>query len=316
MVPLDGSSSSEQALPTALRLAGRDRAQVELVHVYEPRPPRAALEGAAPPDRARDAALRNDRASYLDAVAEWVRRSTGVIVTAKLLEGPVTATLAEYIASRRADLVVMTTHGRGGLSRLWLGGVASALVRESAAPVLLHRPNEGGSREQPAASFGRVLVPIDGSPESEEAIEHAAVVAGDVGVVYVVLHVVTPVLYLTESIPAAYPDEDELRVEEAYLGGLAERLRERGLSVETRLLRHPQPARAILEYAEDSRADLIVLETHVRSGIERLLLSSVTDKVVRASPVPVLVHRSRVGAAEGPPERDEPVEQPAGVSRS
>jgi len=293
LVPLDGSPFGEQALPTARRLAERDGARVELVHVFEPLPPYVLVEGAPPPDPALHEALRKDRASYLDAVAEWWRRDTGVTVTATLLDGPVTRTLAEHIASQRVDLVVMTTHGRSGLSRVWFGSVASALMRESSAPVLLIRPNEGGSRTQPAPSFGRVLIPVDGSRESEEAIDHAVTVAGDAGVVHILLHVVTPVFYLTETVAAVYPDEDELRFEEAYLRKLAERLQGRGLAVETRLLQHAQPARAILECAEDSRADLIALETHGRCGMARLALGSVTDKVVRASPVPVLVHRPR-----------------------
>lgn len=298
LVPLDGSAFGEQALPMALRIAEREHAELELVHVYGIFPP-YFTQGAPPLDPRLDEELRKDRASYLDAVAEWLRRSTTVPVKATLLDGPVVgSTLVEHIATRGADLVVMATHGRGGLSRVWLGSVASDVVRNSIAPLLLIRPSESGSRTEAARPFGRVLIPLDGSPAGEEAIEHAVAVAGDPVVRYYLFHVIEPVAYLAESADMAFVHETKLEAAaQAYLEAIADRIRARGFEVDTRVLSHPQPARAILEYADEIQADLIAMETHGRSGLTRLLMGSVVDKVVRATPLPVLLHRPRVNAA-------------------
>jgi nucleotide-binding universal stress UspA family protein len=143
-----------------------------------------------------------------------------------------------------------------------------------------------------------VLIPLDGSPEGEEAVEHAVAVARDPGVELVLAHVVVPVVSLTEPVAQAFVHETELESAAAsYLEDVAGRLRARGLAVDTRILRHSQPSRAILSCAEEVGADLIAMETHGRGGLTQLLMGSVADKVVRAAPVPVLLHRPRAYAA-------------------
>ncbi|HEX5830908.1 MAG TPA: universal stress protein [Gemmatimonadaceae bacterium] len=298
VVPLDGSGFGEQAIPTAIRLAERERAEVELVHVHETLPP-YLVQGASPLDPRLDEDLSKERGSYLHTIAEELRRSTSASVRTPVLEGAATAAvLAEYIARRQADLVVMATHGHGGLSRLWLGSVSSELVRHSSAPVLLIRPTEGGSRTQPAPPFQRVLIPLDGSPASEEAIDHAMAVAAEPDVEFLLLHVIIPIGYIAEPADVAFVHERELEAAAAtYLGEVADRIRARGYPADIRVLNQPQPVRAILECADESGAELIAMETHGRSGVTRLVMGSVADKVVRASRLPVLLHQPRVGTA-------------------
>jgi nucleotide-binding universal stress UspA family protein len=297
VVPLDGSSFGEQPLPLAIRIAERQRAELELVHVYETILP-YLTQGAPPLDPALDEDLRRDRRSYLDSVAKWVERSTSAKVTATLLTGTeVATTLVEHLAERRADLVVMATHGRGGLSRIWVGSVATDLVRHSDTPVLLMRPTESGSRETKAPPFRHALLPLDGTPADEEAVEDAIAVAGDAGVEFMLLHVVVPVVYLAEPVDAALLSETAIESAMAqYLDEVASRIRARGFSVTTGVATDPSPAHAIIELANARDVDLIAMETHARTGVSRLLLGSVTDKVMRAARVPVLVHRRRVQA--------------------
>lgn len=316
IVPLDGSGFGEQAIPTAIRLAERESAEVELVHVYEALPP-YLVQGAPPLDPTLDVQLMKERESYLRTIAEELRGSTSAPVRTTVLEGvPTAEVLAEYIARRQADLVVMATHGRGGLSRLWLGSVASELVRRSSAPVLLIRPTEGGSRTQPSPPFRRVLIPLDGSPASEEVIDHAMAVASDPDVEFLLLHVVIPIGYVAEPPNVAFVHVTELRaVAESYLGEVADRIRASGYRAEILVLEQPQPARAILECADESGVDLIAMETHGRSGVTRLVLGSIADKVVRASRLPVLLHRPRAGTE---PQTTSPAgeEQARGSARS
>lgn len=297
VVPVDGSSFGEQAIPLAIRIAERQRAELEIVHVYEALPP-YLVQGAPPLDPTLDEDLRKDRQAYLDYIAQWLRRNTSAKVSATMLTGEeVATTLTDYLAQRHADLVVMATHGRGGLSRIWVGSVASDLVRGSDTPVLLVRPTESGSRDTKAEPFRHALLPLDGTPADEEAIDHVIEVAGDAGVEFLLLHVVIPVVYLAEPVESALLTETTIEAAMAqYLEEVARRIRARGFSVSTRVVADPSPVHAILELANERGVDLIAMETHARRGIAKLLLGSVTDKVIRAARVPVLVHRRRVEA--------------------
>jgi nucleotide-binding universal stress UspA family protein len=306
VVPLDGSSFGEQALPLAIRIAERQRAELELVHVFEALPA-YETQGAPPPDPALDVELRKDRRSYLDGITDWLQRNTSAKVSATLLTGDdVAATLSDHLNERHADLVTMATHGRGGLSRIWLGSVANDVVRRADVPVLLIRPTESGSRDTKSMPFRLAVIPLDGSPADDDAIDDTISVAGDPGVELLLLHVVVPVVYLTD--PPATALSIEMEIESAmqqYLEEVARRVRARGFSVNTRVLADASPAHAIVEVANERGADLIAMETHAWRGASRLLFGSVTDKVIRAARVPVLVHRRRVEAEQGRTEAQE-----------
>jgi nucleotide-binding universal stress UspA family protein len=297
LVPLDGSPFGEQAIPLAILIAERQRAEIELIHVHDSFPPYRTM-GAPPIDPGLDEALRKDRISYLEAVAKWLRQATSAPVTSTVLDSEaVSEALITHINERHADLVVIATHGRSGLTRLWLGSVASDLVRHSPAPVLLFHPDEKGSRALPARPFRRVLVPLDGTPEYDEAIDHALAVAGDVGAEFHLMQVIVPVVYYAEPAPVAFFDQSALEdLAREYLAGVANRIRSRGFTATTAVIVNVSPARAILDEAEERKADLIAMETHGRTGLARLLMGSVSDKVARAATVPVLVHRPHVDA--------------------
>lgn len=132
LVPLDGSAFAEEALPTALAIAAREGARLELVIAHEVLPA-YRVQGAPPRDSRLDNEIREERSRYVDALADWARRSTSVPVTATLVAGPIVTTLAEHIGTR-VDLVVMTTHG----------GTQSHLARE-------RRRRPGAPRGRPGA---------------------------------------------------------------------------------------------------------------------------------------------------------------------
>ena len=266
-------------------LAERDQAELELVHVHEALPVH---------DPELDVDLARDRRKYIESVADWLRGKTSVRLTTTVLAGPVKDALADHIAARTPDLVTMATHGRGGISRAWLGSVAMHVVQHVAVPVLLTRPAEKGTRETQPRNFGKVLVALDASPEGERAIDNALDIAGEKNVQYHLVHVLIPPVYLAPDAYGMLPpinEVDLLANGEKYLSGMAERLEQRGLDVDTRVTWDQNPARGILASAEELNADLIALQTHARRGLERLLLGSVADKVVRGANVPVLVQR-------------------------
>jgi nucleotide-binding universal stress UspA family protein len=291
LVPLDGSSFGEHALPLALAMARRGAAPLELVHVCTPVGPHAfrAPSGEPPKERAQ---------AYLEQLATCLSERWEVAITVAVLAGPAADTLYDYAIESAADLVVMTTHGRGMLARAWLGGVADTLVRRLPMPVLLARPHAEaldlleGVHEQ---AFEHVLVPLDGSPLAEETLAPAADLGELMGAEFTLVQAIEPVM-LTYAPAAQAAGVDERFLEQwraealAYLEGVAGRMRERGLVVRTRVI-YGSPAVAIIDYAHEHAADLIAMCTHGRGGIARMLLGSVADKVVRGADALVLIKR-------------------------
>lgn len=301
LVPLDESEFARAALPVAEHLARRDGARLRLVTVHPgipARPAGRAPEGLVRADRDR----REARGEGLRAVAGDLR-DRGHEADAELLTGSVVDELVER-AEETADLVVMATHGRGPLSRLWLGSIADGVVRTSPVPVLLVRPERGegngegkGEGTRVSAGFRHLLVPLDGSRRAREAIGPALQLL-DTGGRLTLARVVVPITTVGFG-PADVPsgvdvpatEEMEERARER-LEDTASELRSRtGLEVDARVIRDPHPSVAVLEAASEGEMDAIALATHGWSGARRLVLGSVADKVIRGADGPVLVVR-------------------------
>src|SRR6516165_5033034 len=141
LVPLDGSAFAEHALPLAVSIARRAGATLRLVRVHVPA---ATLYRNSDLDANLDldALVRDEERPYLDHVSGRIAQVCGLRPDVALLDGRVADVLYEQGVSAGVDLVVMATHGRGPLSRLWLGSVADELVRRLPTPLLLVRPGE------------------------------------------------------------------------------------------------------------------------------------------------------------------------------
>ena len=300
VVPLDGSEFGNRALPVALMLAGRSDAAVHLVHVQEPV---VLPEGAPMYDTRLYQDLQQETRSDLNAIAARFTREASLRVDAEFLEGRVVPTLQRYLEDRRIDLVVMMTHGRGGLSRAWLGSVADGLVRHAPVPLLLMREETEWLRDPVEPLFRRVLIPLDGSAMAEEVLDHVVSLGTPDETVFTLLTVVglqTPLEY-------PHPDSGAMsgrsHVEHqrdaalGYLSGVAEELRTSGALVETQVEVHHQPAQCVLDFANERHIALIALSTHGRGAVPRLFLGSLADKIVRGTTVPILVYRPASGSA-------------------
>lgn len=312
LVPLDGSPFSEQALPVAIGVARRTGAALELVRVHEPLEslaagnltfvPGASVPGPPVPDPWVEEERRRADESYLRSTAARVGAQSGRDVAVAVLDGSPAEALARHVAARGPDLVVMTTHGRTGVSRVWLGSVAEGLVRRVPGAVLLVKP---GEREPAAPPFRRVLVPLDGSPLSESVLEPSIGVVGAEDVEFTLVRATEPLTAQSVASLGAIADARQAEWErqdaevDAYLDAVAERLRARGLAARWRSLVHVHAARAILETAAEIGADLIAMATHGRGGLRRFLLGSVADKVLRGAEVCVLLYRPADGEAIG-----------------
>lgn len=305
MVPLDGSAFGEQALPLALTIARRAHTKVHLVHVCAPQMSEHFLHMGH--TEADELSLQTHYQHYLDQLAGSLAPRWEVQITTTILHGPVAETLEAHALESGTDLVVMTTHGRGALERLALGSIADTLARSLPLPLLLVRPHEQvldllESVHEAAAQ--RILIPLDGSPLAEAAIEPAIALGMLFDAEYTLLQSINPPM-LGYAITAHAPQVDQQALdvwrEEAnrYLGLVAERLRQRHLRVKTDLVSGHPPA-AILEYAGQHAFELIALATHGRGGVARLLLGSTTDGIVHESCVPVLVCRSQAALVVQP----------------
>ena len=302
LVPLDGSSFAEQALPTAADIARRAGATLHLVLVHQDS---TVVAGPGEPvvlDPGIDRQLRHEEDGYLELVRARLAQGDSLRAVAMVLEGPVADAITTYAHEHAIDLVVMTTHGRGVFSRFWLGSVADRLVRQLEQPLLLLRPEQvTPAAPQPAPrELHRVLLLLDGSAHAEQMIEPATALAqafkGELTLVRVVERL-APVWLPTPGV-VPIPDSDAMprRQMEAsrYLHEIASRLRVRGLSVTTSVEVAPDPVSGITEFAQRERMDVVALATHGHGGPVRFLLGSVADKLVRSATVPLLVWRPKV----------------------
>jgi nucleotide-binding universal stress UspA family protein len=291
LVPLDGSPFAEYALPLAASVARRAGAPLRLAQVMHPLSDQFfwAPEPGDPLGVELRAQTRSRAQAYLEDAGRRLQGAGAVPVVCDVVEEGegVAESIRGDVLRGGADLVVMTTHGRGALARSWLGSVADELARSLTVPLLLVRPG------QEALDLGRevvlrhVLVALDGTPFAERVL----------GPAEALVRTMDADCTLVRAVPAAPASAggvtvaDRLRREaDEYLQAVAGRLRAGGLRVQTRVAAGAQPAAAILQ--EAAGFDLVALESHGRGGLSRLLLGSVADKVVRGSEVPVLVCRA------------------------
>jgi nucleotide-binding universal stress UspA family protein len=292
MVPVDTSAFAEQALPHAVVLARATGARLHLALVHEVRPlgERIVTLGS----ELVEAQLREAEEEYLKSLAAQLGRELGTDPEHTLLSGSAAAALARFAGRRRIDLMVMSTHGRGGVSRAWLGSVADAVTRSARAPTLLVRPAANGETAT-AVSFEHVLVAVDGSAPAEAAVRHAATLCAATGAACSIVRVVIPPVRVIASRIADTAElvhertAAETREAETYLRELIARSDELPAATRAEVVTGYRAAEAILRAADVERADIIAVGTRGHGGAARLILGSVADKVIRGSHVPVLV---------------------------
>jgi nucleotide-binding universal stress UspA family protein len=294
LVPLDGSAFGEQALPVALSIAQHAGATVRLAHVHMTgQSPFMNLSAISTEDIDRQARVL-ERA-YLERAAQCASSCLGTPTPIDLLDGPVAAALCAYAQAHNIDSIIMSTHGRGALGRVWLGSVATALIRQAPAPILLVRPQEAYTHSTQTPVFQHVLIPLDGSPLAEQALEPAIALGTLTQARYTLLQALDPLIAEHTRPPYAVGLDRQLLADvkenaTAYLERVATRLRDRSLQVETTLV-VGTAAQAICDYARAHAVDLIAMATHGHGGLSRLLLGSVTDAVVHTADVPILLER-------------------------
>jgi nucleotide-binding universal stress UspA family protein len=279
LVALDGSPAAESVLPYAQTIARATRARLILL---------AAVHEGEGWREGSDDGPRGAQA-YLDSIRERMAPTIEAPIEARVVDAPPAQAILDAAHETSVDLIAMTMHGRTGLKEWLLGGTATKVIHASRRPVLVVRPADGDSAQQ-APVLETVLVPLDVSELSHSAVPLAEGLAKALDASVVVMHaVVPPALVYPGTEPVAMPQTvlDEIEASaHAFVRSAADELSAKGLRAKPLVLVGPA-AEAILEAAEAESAGLIVMSTHGRSGVERLLLGSVAEAVVRRSNAPV-----------------------------
>lgn len=290
LVPLDGSRLAEAALPPAVTLARQLGAEITLFHAVERSAPET-VHGE------RHLTAQAEAAAYLAEAASWVA-AQGVAVRTHLdtTTTDVAASIVSGGAEEAADLVVLCTHGRGGLRGLLFGRVAEQVLQRGQIPVLLVRPTPAG-REQ-SFTCRRIMVPLDGSPTAEAALPPALEVARACAAELLLVMVVPTVQTVSGEraaatrlmpIAAAALLDSEAADAARYLQSTAAN-NAAGARTQA-VVERGEPVGTLLDVAARRAADLIVMATHGRSGVDAMWAGSVAARIIAHSTRPVLLVR-------------------------
>lgn len=286
LCPTDFSAGSKHALQVAVRLANESDAELVIAHAWHVPALAIGNDFLLPADTVQSMIADEERG--LEQAAREARELGATRVSTLFLTGVPWVEIVDTVKNDRAfDLVVIGTHGRTGLPRVLLGSVAETVIRHSPCRVLATRPPGG------LEPFDRILVPIDFSESAYRAAQLATRLAKPAGRGITLLHVIeVPSSYSGALSEDALLEQIDRRASE-HVEKTAARLRaEVTLPVST-TIRIGHPGAQILTVLDEDPYDLVVMGCHGRTGIRRVLLGSVAEKVVRHAHCPVLVERSR-----------------------
>ncbi len=280
LIATDGSECAGRAAATGLSLAATFGATVHVVYVLD--------LSDVPDSVSEEAATReNDHGARAVGSIEREGRELGVSVQTNLLdpEDGVHEAIVSHASEIGASLIVQGSHGRTGVRRILLGSVAERTIRAASIPVLTV------TTEMLMSPLERILIPTDGSAGALAAANQAIQLADRLDATLHVIHAVD-VSKLAGDVAAGSLYVEYERQGERAVDEVVKRAKEAGVSSIERRVVAGRPARAIVDYAQDHDIELIAIGTHGRSGIDRYLVGSVAEKVVRMASMPVLTAKA------------------------
>lgn len=295
LVATDFSTDAGHALAYGVGLADRLGTDIGLLHVFEP--PIFSQPGpVAGPWTPWEVdqwlpTIENETHRQLEALAATVSTSHGA-AHAFFRKGAASLNVPRAADELSAELLVLGSHGRTGLAHAFLGSVAESAVRAAHCPVLTVR----SGHRAPDPRLATIMVPVDFSSGSSAALAYAVQFAKRVPSQLVVVHVVETWSYaVTESAQWVNVAERLTQLAEAMLETMVAEARAQDVFA-TKMVSQGTPYHELTEIAARVRADLIVMGTHGRQGLRRMLAGSVAERVVRLAPCPVVTVRE--GGAE------------------
>ncbi len=291
LFPTDFSRCAGQALLPAVDLAEQNQAELHLLHAivlhgYDPHNPSFNINELEEEIYRR---IQSDATVRLANVAPNHLAESVQIVTAQERGISASNVIVEYARKNDIDLIVLGTHGRRAPAHLLLGSVAEEVVRTASCPVLTVRERK---KPKPVAETERILVPVDFSKYSKQALTYGKNLAAGYGATLQLLHVIELTVhpaYYSVGKTSLFEIDSDLR--ERSHNNLMELAREApGPEVDAEpFVIEGRAASDIVKFAAENRSDLIVIPTHGLTGLSHFLLGSIAQKVVRRAPCPVLV---------------------------
>jgi nucleotide-binding universal stress UspA family protein len=296
VVATDFSSCADHAQDYAFALASAWGGSLDILHVVEFQP---GMDVEFPVNQMYLDHRKAEAGPLLQSAKERASRA-GLSAQTHLRVGVPSEEIKAFVRSSGADLVVLGTHGRTGLEHVLLGSTAERIVRIAPCPVLsVKAAQPEASEEKPPAAgvrMGKIVVPIDFSDCSLDALEFAVQFNKPFGAAITLLHVMEPVAYGLDF-TLVPPREWKLQKERvaARLEELATALTVSGVTAD-HVLRSGLPSDSIIGFVRERGFDLVIMGTHGRRGLSHLLSGSVAGAMLRLAPCPVLtVHSPKFG---------------------
>ncbi|RBI60311.1 universal stress protein [halophilic archaeon] len=292
LFPTDGSDGANLMFDHILDIAAKHDVTVHILNIADTTHEVDYLFQGAIVDALDIVDIFEERGEKIVHVAAERAHQRGVDTVTDVTRGEPSSSIVDYASSHSIDLITMPTHGHGGLKRLLAGSTTERVIRQADVPVLTIQPGESTT----TYPYQDVLVPTDGSDYATEALSNGIEVATKAETALHLLSVINTVsLDVDVWGDSQTPSEENAHeiletastdAENAGVESISQTV-EYGSSIH----------QVILSYVDDHAIDLIVVGTHGRTGFDRYVFGSITEKLVRTSPVPVLTTRESLSEA-------------------
>ncbi len=299
LIPLDGSELAEQVVPHLLRFAAPDRTELLLMTAISSSIFSLLHDNIKSFTSEQMAMLKknNGACGQVYAVMQQLNE-TGFSVTSQFLSGVPAECILRVAEKTYVDLIAMSTHGRTGLGLALLGSVADEVVRNARPPLFL---TPAKAVVKPDLKTRIIILPLDGTPLAETAISVACQFAQNANAVIHMVRVVElskdtkdeSTTKQASTNPNYVREQPIIQQATCYLERIQLRLQLAGI-VSQYQVAEGEPADSIIRTAHAENADLIVMSTHGRAGVERMVYGSVVKKVIRHAIWPLLLMRGKV----------------------
>jgi nucleotide-binding universal stress UspA family protein len=294
IVPLDGSPYAEHALPWAMQIASWAGSHLRLVHVHQQMQP-AFHERRLALYREFDRLLREPLEEYVAEVIRRIARASAVTVTPTIVNGRHPADHLSELVSSTSDIVVMATRGRNFVDRSLRSSALDAVVHRREAPILHVRGYSCPVDLTARPSLRHALVPLDGSPESEEVLRPVSALSKLTNGRQTLLRVVqSSGLFSCDDGSCPEKARELTNSPVAYLDKLATEWRSELPHVRTSVAwSDASLTREILTEVDEQEVDFIAMTTRARGRLRRLFRPGVFDRLIRRARTPILVVKQR-----------------------
>jgi nucleotide-binding universal stress UspA family protein len=291
VVPLDGSAFAEHAIPIALGIAEQSGATLHLVHVFIPVDVMDPFDALHFPDNSLES-LKQKKEEYLSFIVHQLAAVTPAFVTSTVVKGRAVSQSIENVHGIGADLIVMATHGRGVLGRVWWGSTAHSVLQHASVPLILVRGSSGPVSFAPRP-INHVLLPLDGTKASEHVLHPIM----ERNLFPLARHTLLKVVGLEPSYEIRdsrlrmdlVPSRQKWEAAKRYLSTVARSCSNQSRFVHTKVVASEDPLAGVVIYcAETDGVDLISLVHHPGGVLDSLFHQGISEQLFRTAICPLM----------------------------